>query len=1250
MINFDNSEKSPTGSLLSAEGINPSGSIELPEQTTESLESVKPEVPTGVQAQTVPTPREPESMASVPFAPPVVPEGETEVTEEDPIVQDPQRDRERLAKAMTFEEPKETKEVDPWEGKRVKFAGEPEIIPGSEDLVDTKVDGRQEPEILTNWDGVRVKPFKKKNIDEQAVDDHVGGVIDTMNRVAYKGVKGIADAADFLTSPGWALGSLVGGQKFPFATMLEQNYPEKNYVIAEDADSYYDDMLRITATGLEFTTGGLLTGGGIAQGSRALGSKAAQLAPKAEISSGMLSGMGYQSVLDYTDNEMAAFAAAILSPSASKPMELMFRGSVGALKVGAKPITWPLGKIYNFSPVFQMANPKAHITALKVQLASKEEMWTTGYGKLARKLVEKMPEDTRVTIDQQIEQLSNLQSWLNRAIPKNERIFKHRDSMMEMQEQLNTWSQKKGLGEFKLTLDQMFKPLLKEMKDTEGLEELLEVGKLINPDAYAAQLRNNENILKTFLNDESVPISVKQSEYFQGVFKDKADELGELGDAIASKVISEGLFTSKSAYDYPADAMPKVIKGLNDVRDLHIEAYGQWQKTIPDIDLDVTPIKNAFEELALSTGLFDDPKNTPAYLRTMVDDLNSLGKGKSKRVAQLDATDDIDIQLKELAKQRRQLQLDHAKELETADVKADLEVKHREELQVLDDLRTDLNTEKLELSKAKRAEVSKAEQGVINIPDPSFTDVKDVIKAHKILSDIKFASLKVGDDKYTTIKPILDSVDETLEGLMEVDKDVYNSWRAMQDNYRKFVGIEMKDSVVRKAVGPDGRTYNISSGRAVDAFFKNAKADEIGDLLRVFDSKKGGLNKWLEVIAEEAEETPDKLRQVIRKSGADIFADVSDEAVTAYKDVVYTSLAKEVTDKIEGTVTMDPAKRLEAIDDVVLSWMQKNRDKLDVIPDLELTPENITNARAKLGRYIEQTKVIEEQRKLAMFTQLQGPGMTIQNAMRNDVKANQLADFLEDALPELAYGDKGPLGPAVSTNIRQLMYNSLVRDNMDGNVFDYKGMSKLLTEGSTTRNNLLKILGDNSVAKLDAKVALHRAITENEVPLTEALNSDKAITAMNKLGLSFGRLGSILQRRAVFQPSGGYLAGAAMSKLIDVAGKRETSKAIQVFMDNPSSLLEFDNILLNAKNKLSQQKKVRMDGYLREGNIKGLYPMLKDLYVGEAKGYFGYLGIQLPDEDIEEAIREVFFFGESEAEPEVTEVTPEQEVTEEETP
>lgn len=1251
MLDFSNKQMSPTGSLLNPKGVNPSGSMALPSQVPDDLEKDKPEGPTSIQSV---EPQVPEGQMSPQQEPqaPIGPSGQVEVEETVEAttgVDDLIEPEDSLADAFSYdEEPEE--QMDPWGATTVApVVDESTPLPNLEAVGITDVDNREQEDNPWGFDTVTVAPTVPLTIEQKAMEEHTDGILRTLDKIAYRGVKGVAEALDFITVPGWALAStLANGQPKPFSATLEHFYPEKNYIIAEDADSYYDDILRITGTGLEFTTGGLLTAGGASFGQKAVGlaDDVSKIALKSEVTAGVLSGVGYQSTLEYTENEWAAFAVAILAPFSSKPLGALTKVGAKAAKLPVSAAMWPIKKIYNFSPLIKMANPKAHVAALKVQLAQDETMWSKGYAKLGRKLIEKLPEDYNGDIEKQIAQLDNLKGWLDKAVPKGERVNAHVAKMTGMETKLNAWAKDKGLGEFKLTLDQMYKPLLKDMKDTNGLDELLEVGKLMGADAYAEQVRKNNDILYKFMQDESVPVSLKQSEEFQQVFRDKAEELGEIMDTVVDKALGENLFKGGTgAYAYPAEAMPEVIDSLNTVQKLHKEAYGAWKKTLPDVDLDVSPIANAFEELATRTGLFDDPKATPAYLRKMVDDLESLGSGKfATRMKQLDTSDDLDIQLKTLAKQRREIQLRHAKELEEAENKTALKSKHLEELKEIDDIRTDLNTQKLELAKVKRAETHKEATGEISIPRPSFTDVKDVLKAHQILSDIKYASIKAGDDKYETIKPVLDGVEEAIESLKEIDLKAYETWELMQNNYRRFVGREMRETVVKQARGPNGQSYQLSSGRAVDLFFKNAKADEIQDLLKVFDSKKGGLEAWLKIIPEKTEETAEGVLKVIRKAGPEAFAEASEEAVRAYKDVVYTDLANTVMNAVDGTIHVDPVKRLEAIDKVVFDWMTKNKDKLEIIPDLEITPENIGNMRATLGRYIDMATVIEGQQKLSMFQNMMGPGLTIQKAMSDDVTARQLSTFLEDKLPELTYKEMGKLGDEASNNLRTLMYKSLVRDFMEGDKLNYKALSGKLTEGTTSRNNLILVLGNHAVEKLDAKVALHKAIAESDITMTEALNSDVLINGLGKLGISLGRIGSLLQRRAVFQPSGGYLAGAALTKLINMAGKRETSKVIQVFMENPSTLAEFDNILLSAKNKLSPAKQARVDSVLKDSSrsLRELYPILKDLYVGEAKGYFGYLGIQLPDEEIEQAIKEVFF----EAPTRVTEEEPKETIME----
>jgi hypothetical protein len=1256
MVDLTKNQMSPTGSLLSVGTPALGGSFTLSEQTPEEEDTVIP-MPTGIEAEAPEVTNEPMAQVEDPINTPVV-----EDTISDPVVEDmtelPQDPEDLFTLEQEFSNvfsPEDDVEEDSWGGVSVA----PDVIEGADmpnlgalgiEAVDNRV-------IDDDWgiEGISVTPDAPLDMAKLKAEKHVSDIVGVANKVAYRGVKGLADTIDFISVPVWAITSTIGltGRK-PFASTLEEYYPEKSYIIEENPDSYADDMLRIAGTGLEFAVGGLGTAAAVKGGAKVSTMLAPSstkviddIATSAEVKLGVLSGVGYQTTLEYTDSEIAAFAAAILAPVASKPVEVIMRagweGTKTTAKISLAPVTWVGNKIYNFSPAMQVINPKAQISSLKVQLAGDDDMWRTGFGGVARKLIEKVPDSKVSNIEEQIKELDNLRDWIGKSIPKGERVNSHVAKMKDMEDSLNKWASGKDLGEFKLTLDQLYRPLLKDMNDTEGFEELLEVGKLLGAEAHSNQVRKNTDILYKFLADESVPVELKQSGYFQGVFKAQSDELDELSQTIVDQAISAELFDrSSGAYDAAYESMPAVISGLNKVLKLHQESYGAWKATIPEMDLDVTPITNAFEDLASTTGLFDNPANTPPYLRQMVSDLESLGTKRINRDGQLNASNNLDIQLKDLAKERRDMQLKHIRENESTEgTKVDLVGQHKEELNVLDDRRTELNNQKSQLSMDKRDSKGTTD-GLRSVPNPSFTSIADVLQAHKILSDLKYKSLKAGDDKYTTIKPILDSVDETLEGLLEIDPAVYANWKGFKSNYRKLVGVQMRETIADKAMGPDGRHYKLSSGRAVDAFFENAKADEIQDFLKVFDPSVSGLNEWLGIIPEQTEVGISGLRQVVSKSGADQFTDISTEATEAYKDMIYSSLAREVTSSAEGTMKLDPVKRLEAIDKVVLDWMQKNQDKLKIIPDLELTPTNLQGTRETLGSYIEMLKVVEEQRKLAMFNNIQGPGVTIQNALNDDVKAQQLADFLEDTLPALPYPGKSPIGLETSNNVRMLMHNALLRDYMDGDLLDYKALGSILGEGTTSRNNLIRIFESSTVEKLDAQVALHKAISESEVTLTEAINSDKVIKGLGKIGISLGRVGSLLQRRAVFQPSAGYLAGAAMTKLINIAGKNQTSKTLSIFMDNPSALVEFDNILLKAKADLSPSKQARMDAVLSdpERNIKELYPMLKDLYFGKAKGYFGYLGIKFTDEEIQGAIKEVFFPPVPEEPQEPTEVNP----------
>jgi capsular polysaccharide biosynthesis protein len=175
-----------------------------------------------------------------------------------------------------------------------------------------------------------------------------------------------------------------------------------------------------------------------------------------------------------------------------------------------------------------------------------------------------------------------------------------------------------------------------------------------------------------------------------------------------------------------------------------------------------------------------------------------------------------------------------------------------------------------------------------------------------------------------------------------------------------------------------------------------------------------------------------------------------------------------------------------------------------------------------------------------------------------------------------------------------------------------------------SRNNLSRVLGEPEVIKLEAIVAMSKALENGDTQFTDVLMKDKSLLGLKKLGLPLERIASMLQRRAVFAPSGAYVAGAIATRVLNNLGKQQTAKALRLLVEHPLEALNLDQILLSEIAKLNTRQQAQVNQVMKSPNrhMRELISVLPNKLAPLIKGHLATFGVILNEEEAKNIIKD----------------------------
>ena len=1116
-----------------------------------------------------------------------------------------------------------------------------------EDEMDALV-GETEVSFDDDEDALKGTPGIAENTNEYSMFERIK--VNT-NKIAYGAVKGLAGLSDLATAPGWALANtmLPEGQAttMPFSKMLEQFYPAKNYTFEDDPDSYADEALRIAQTTVEFVT----PAGPMNVGARAVikGSTSAALSLADDLalkgvqraSSGYVtsvasdnlmsaaSGLAYQGILEGDGGQTAAMIASFIAPMSPS----VARTGWSVTKATPKTILKTAELTPLVGTVIQLAKREGHsaLHSLKAKLKGNPEAWEVNWFTRQAKAQILKVGDSAHSLEEQITNIQELGSLVHKVIDtSNPDIISHRDKMQNIQDMIN--ADLPPESKLKLTIEQIYRPVLKDMNDVEGFDTLVDSVRLTNEEAYSNNIRQNHKAMSLYLKNTSAKLKKEDTEAFMQVFKIHTDELIKEQELITNAALgmdfmgTRTVVGSPTVYMYPNIPMEEgLLKATDEIRGLLNGAWeGMLRKLPQDVELDTTPLKHSIEKMYDQMGSLSDPQSVPPYVKALMKQLMAIGDdGQTQASKQIH--DELLFREAEVSKAIRGFKRDKQalvakhkaqlkeipEDLEQAE-KVALRKKYQDEYdealfpvkaarQPLDD-----ELEQLGVSKREQRIETESLKNFDEIPEPNFTDLGSVREAIEIVGDKLRTAFKVGDqDRIDNLSIIKEGLENTLDSLKDIDKDAYTLYNTGRQAHREFSARDIRES--KAALITDkkgGQRSRLTSDDAVTELWENGTAKDIQYFMANFDPTRTGIKEYVGFADD------------IEVLAADELVASSAKGVKAMQDIVFTHMAAGIREFDLKTYS-DPVAQLKDIEDYVRKYVNKHAAKLEKIPGFEKQPSTLGKIVKELGAYRLQMRDLDEQRNLGILKNILGPNHTIMRASKDVQIAQELADFLETTA-----GSPDKTVVLAGERIRKTMYNSLLQQYTKGTKLDSEGLLNLLSRDSDARFNLSIVLGEPQMGKLEAQAIMSAAIQEGSTTLTDTLTKDKWLKMMESHGISMGRIGSLLSRRAVFTPSAGYIAGAFMTNLMDTLGRKDTSRALGVLFDNPFSLTEMDNFVLQTIDGLHARQKAIIESGLQKRNLVGSVRVLDRAVAKVIRPYLMSLGFQLSEEELSKLMKD----------------------------
>ena len=1060
---------------------------------------------------------------------------------------------------------------------------------------------------------------------------------DNLNKVSYGVAKGIAGTLDLATVPGWALAHVtVGGSKFPFTGFLEEFYPEKDFKIAGDDSSYVDEALRLSQTGAEFISGGVV----VNAGAKTLTKGAYDVSQKMDAIYSGASALGYQGSLEMGASEGFALLASFLAPVSPQLVQASYNVSKAGAAATGNASLWLLDKTTSFVPGASLfkseikATAKEALQVQKQKLLADDKMWTDTFLKRqARSLVLKT-KDTVKTQEEQMAEVANIQRWINAAFPDTPELRAHIDNMRKLQDSINAELPEGSKVNF--TLEQLYAPLLREQNADSGLKEVMESVRITNSEAYNQQVIDNRKHLMTYLENNKEKIGPEETQAFMAIFKQEADDLLKVQETIygMSRNIDMIDPAKSTGYRFPEEAVTAELRPvLENIRGLMDSAYSAALNRMPkDAEIDTTPVADAITDIYDSLGLFARPESIPPYLKVLVQGLQtnastgSSTASKLHRTNILNTSEELKVKNAALVQLISDTSLAHKKAVvalgdDKKAIKA-LKLQQAEEMSKLRQQHLELMQARKDVSISKRNEkvaAATAVTGVEGLPQPNLVTVGDITEGLRSINvELRKAFDSKDRDKIDTLLKLKDSLDESLQGLGAIDADAYAFFKETNDQYKRFVSTDFNESLAADTLEVGDHLYKLVSEDVVNRLWDNAGTEGMMRFLRNFDGSREGFSNFLSKA--DVPEDPNATLAM------DLYSKEAEAGVKAMQNVVWTSLAQKVR-AMEVDFDVDPVVRMDKLKKTIVDFANKHESKLVQLPGFETFGENIQETIKTLAKYKQALDVVEERRNLKMLRDVVGPGKTINDIVHNDIAAQEMDDFLNNRLTKVDIeGITEPMvQEATASKIRKSLSKSFLNEYTSDGKINFKALDVILGEGTATRNRLSLVLGESEVLKLDAFREVGRAMNEGTVTFTQVLMQNTTLRNLENLGLPLGRIGSLLQRRAVFTPSGAYVAGAVVSKMLDSMGSRQTSRALQLLVERPLDILNMDQILINEMKKLPENKRRLLDDVMSgtTRHMRELKSWLPKAIAPALTAHTATLGYTYAQSEVEAMVNEV---------------------------
>ncbi len=1124
--------------------------------------------------------------------------------------------------------------------------------------------------------------YLPEHFAERSISDIDKDVLRGVGTVAHAIDKGLIGLADLALVPVSALTiGLAEASDYVFGTEIApgtsmtmlsdkfQKYFPDDEILPAEQEGIFDDLVRIAHTSLEMGTGV-----GLQKGVNLVTKTAddAALLSK-ETAMGLGAGAAYQVAKENGATEGQAMfwmLAAPMSPSlikAAMDPKKLAKDIGGVVKTTAVAASEAFVIRSILAPVKKWS--AGYVTALKTDLQGDPTMWSeTAYWRLARKAVLSI-KDKPESWDKRIQNLERFQDSVHKAIPQNEAMRRHDTKMTKASDLINDFLEETiGKRSFKLTLEQRFGPELKRIQHEDGVANITDAYRIIYGNEYNAQLQANREAIYEYLksNTKALHGDGPDAEALGVLFNDYTVRIDELQGTIESLAITgksvDGITSERELlaqmdrveHAYPQDAVnaslrPAVIKTNKLVK----EAYQLTLDSLPKhIEIDSTPLATAITRVFKDTGAFADPTKMPTYVRTLVNGLKSISKTAAEKAPLsrklLDESDRLAIVKTEIIQQKTARKAEWVVAKEALDVdaetyKADLKKiddQYTADKVVLDKEASDTAIAIKENALAKRGqvkEVTPEAETLADLEPPTLATVGEVAEAVTLVNKMSRAMYRGQKfEEYDILTRIRAGLDATMEGLADQDPAAYKRWVDGNAHYSRFIAKDINDSMAGKIV-KDGDHYpELTGDQVFRDLFEQADDDTLTHFLHAFKGDRAELAPFLKQLEGQ---TVSEFGPRLPRKPVEEFGEYSQEAIGALKDMVYSTLVRKINDIDVGPV-VDPVVRMQTEQAVIGEFIKKHGSKLRLIPGFESMQKNAKLMSDNIGQYIDLHQRATQAKTLALVKNAVGPNATIQNIVRNEDIAMDVRNFLDnmhevmettgnlmaEKHPQIM-NLKGSHSAKVSRKVRTALFDAYLDEYTQGAHIDYEGMLADLHKKGGSRRNLVTVLGEKEVVKLEGIANIAQAIDSAKMSFTDSLSSSSIVRIMEESGLPLGRVASRLQQRAVFRPSVGFMAGSAATIFLNKLAQADTARTLKILMDDPAKLSEIDNIIGAAVQSLKIEQRNAIQAEMRDpyGNMANIMnstmtPIVKALY-----RYANHNGYKIPEDDIKEALVEELY-------------------------